>query len=777
MLHRISGPRRGLLLLAAVALFSGCHGGSSGVLFPHGPAGGSSPTPSPGSTGTLTAAQVNASMQNVQSMFAGMPHTDLTSDLNTLAAQMVSSGAYEAAVVNPGGITGTLPDGSTALFFADVPQDVGYATSGAARAPAQHSTTSAAARRPSTAAVHPQSQGRLPGDLSQPATNAVAFLVNTVDGAFNPPLQQTAESVFGTAFGNAAGYGTSDLDISLIDIIALGGSQKLDFLVINTHGMVIGVPPNLDYAMSTTTDVNDADTALYKSDIDTSLFYSVTLTIKKAPFVLAQYAFTPTFLAKHVSFNPGAIVYSSTCYGANDLIVNAVAATYKTANAGRYFSWSKAVFNTPADQSEAFLIQRLLGDSPNITGLGTYVLQNFPPQRPFPLDDVEAAMKAETRNSPILVSTDTYDTSDSSYAPNSNAPPTGSTRTNLVMKDLGGESVANPPIEYGFPAIERMAVTAESAAGGTLNIMGRFPSTPGTVTITDASGTTTLPVVNWTTSSITVTLPASGNGSSGQVTVVGSGLTSNKVPLTQWKGSFAYSESDTLDTMAGHAGGGTGTFQATFNVDFRADVHPFVPTIDATPAPQNLYFPQVEYDSTGTATALGGGFTDGDGDAVTFSLAPAAPVMQPAYPPLPGSSFAMGATPPPAVAACNSGLPGPQTTGSTAFCPGFGFNAAGVGACADDPANKNTLCFDATFGLIAATGGSKTTGGVVMLTMDPATYAIAVSAVPASTTTDHFTPGAEHQATAQLTGSFSSPLSPPNDDTPAARRRAASARH
>lgn len=776
MLHRTSASQRGLLLLAALALFSGCHGGSVASL-PRLAGGGTTPTPAPGSTGTLTAAQVTTAMQNVENSYLALPHTSVQSDLSALAAQMVSSGAYKAATVNPGGITATLPDGSTAVFFADVPADLGLPESAArATLPSRSRATAQSRSRapvPVLAPLASPAQNRARSSLSQSSPNGVAILVNSSDAAFTPPLQQAAAAAFTAVFNNVCCYVSSSIDISLANIVALGEAQTLDFLVINTHGMVIGTAPNLSYVMSSTTTINDSDTALFSNDIANGrLYYAVVLTVKGVPFNPAQYAFTPQFLTEKLTFNPGAIVYNSSCYGANSLILGGVNATYQAAHVGRYYGWDKTTGNTSADQSEMFLIQRILGDSSKIVGLGGYVDQNFPPQRPFPLDDVQSAMGKETRNSQVLTDNVYYTVSSTGYAMNANAPPLGTTQAQLVPSDFGGESVANPPIEYAFPSIQRMAVTAESASGGALSIMGNFPSAKGSVTIADSSGTTTLPIVKWGTSIITVTLPPSGNGSSGLLTVIGNGIPSNAVPLTQWQGTLNYAETDTLTEMSGREGGGTAAMQAGFNVEFRADVHPFVPTIDATPTPQNLYFPQVEYAaSSGAATALSGGFIDSDGDQATFSLAGAPPVMTPAYPPLPAAGFAMGATPPPSVAACNSGLPGAQTPGTTAFCPGFGFNATDVGTCADDPSNKNTLCLDETFGLLAATGGADTTGGDLLLTMDPATYAITLSTVPASFTTDHFTPGSKHQATAQMTATFSSPIAPPNDDTPADIRR------
>jgi hypothetical protein len=102
-----------------------------------------------------------------------------------------------------------------------------------------------------------------------------------------------------------------------------------------------------------------------------------------------------------------------------------------------------------------------------------------------------------------------------------------------------------------------MTVRSETTSGGTLDISGRFPAAPGTVTILDGSTTVPLTVVSWNTSDDVVSLPASGTGSKG-VVVVSDALDaeSNAAELTQRKGTGTYTEGDAIDALSGQSGSG-----------------------------------------------------------------------------------------------------------------------------------------------------------------------------------------------------------------------------
>jgi hypothetical protein len=749
---------RMVLVLGLAGALAGCGGGRSAAV-PHAPGATPSPTPVPGSA---PASAAGTALQGAQTIFQSLPHTSVTSDLNALAAQMVSSGTFATATVVPGGISATLPNGTPTLVFGDRLGNLSSAT--------------ASIRRTVPSAVRP-----LVDTLGPANTHQIAFLINTIPGnppAFTPARQQAFADAFSAALGSAPGYAADDLDVSLENIVALGTSHPLDFLDIATHGLVGGASPNIVYYWLSTTQDNGASETTYAADIAAGrVVPAIALTLSQGTtFTLPSLAFTPNFLTAHVTFNPGAIVDNESCFGQSPLIAVNVQGILQAAGVGRYYGWTKEVDGGDADETDAFLFDRLLGEqSPGVTGLDTFVNQLTPPQRPFPLDQVDEALASETRSSKIQsAQNESYLVSDKGFAVNNTAPPIGDgTKAKMIITDFGGESLTNAPIEYGLPSIEQMQV-AETPSAGTLTILGAFPTAQGIVQITDTNGVHALPVTSWATNNVVATLPAGGSGSAGMVQVLSTGgQPGNSVPLTQWTGQLTYTENDDIPNLGGQSGSGSGTIQAVYNLVFRSDVHPTVSSIDTPAQPQNLYFNGPQAVSIGHVTAFTGTFTTDDGTkSATFSTNAGAPPLLTGIPPLPPSTFDIGAvTGQPA--SCNNASPGPQAGPTNVFCPGTGFVSQGVGSCSD---TDGTLC---PSGSLSGFGSPKVNfsfpgmseGGLIVLTMDPTTYAISVTSVPGMFVGGHFG-GTGRPSTASVTGTIGAPVSPPPTTTPASRRRA-----
>jgi hypothetical protein len=316
---------------------------------------------------------------------------------------------------------------------------------------------------------------------------------------------------------------------------------------------------------------------------------------------------------------------------------------------------------------------------------------------------------------------------------------------------------------------------AESSTAGILTIFGHFPVNAGTVQITDASGTYPLTPISWTNKSITVALPPGGNGASGDVQVFDNdGVPSNSVPLTEWKGQLFVTVNNVLTNMNGFTGSGSGTITTTTNLDFRADVHPVVTQIDAAPEPQNFVFLGVMGDSTTSVTSADVRFTSSDGTkSAQFGLVQPVTTQTPVYAPpvIPGTFIVSPYTGAGEPASCNSGLPGPQTSGPTnAFCPFGGIYGANALSCSD---TDGTLCQAPTvdyagyYGYppaVAAGTGVSGYDGLLVFTLDPQTHAITFTSTPATLVLDYLFSTADN-LTINLAATIQPPLNAPTITT------------
>ena len=707
------------IVLAAIAVgLSACSGNRSLPVSPY--AGGTgaprpttAPSPAP-STSSASVAAVATALANVEAYYQTLPGTDPMSDVANVAAHMVSSGAFASATAGPGAISATLGDGTPVVVFTDRVADLLAAST---------------IRRRNGIVVGPP-----PGSTIGPATNhEILFLVNTLDSAaFTPANQQQ----FGQAFSNLGFQSTgAEIDVASVtleNIVALGSTHPLDFLDIATHGAVVSLKPGGPqfYVNISNTPVTDASRAQYASDLAAGrLVYAFVLQKTKIVSTFTTFAFTPAFLIEHATFNPGAIVDNESCFGQSPPIATAVESAFQLAGAGQYLGWTKPVAGPSADQTDAFIFDRMLGEqSPSQTGMDQFVAQRSPAQRPFALPFVEAVMQTENRSDGIGVGTETY--AQDAYATNYVYPPSADgVYSHFVVSDFGSASIPNLPIEYGLPSIRFVDVDERPVP--VMGIHGTFPSAQGSVTITNASGSYAAPVESWQPEEVLVEIPNEGAGASGLVTVYSgpnaTGVASNSVPLTQWSGRATFTDSEAITDMDGSAGSGSGSLAASFNFHFRSDVQPAVVDVDTTPEPENFAFNDFEGDSTGSIASVSGGFASTAGGSATFSLGNPGPI-NPFSTASPPSTF--DSLPVPAASAppsCNDATPGPRPGPNDVSCRQFTFLAYGAIVCTDNVANH--LCLPPPLGNAAFILGEYHPE-FLTLTLDPSTYAVTAT-VPA----------------------------------------------
>jgi hypothetical protein len=715
----------------------------------------------------ITAAQENAAAAAVQNYFMTLSHASIPNDLSEVAGYMNASGFFSGAAVNAesDGVGALLPDGTIFTVFADKAEDFGLLPPSAlARPEGSAGTAPDHAGTATGKSASANSAGFSPLSAANP--HEIAYLWNGTDPeAFILNNGAIFSNAWQLAGFTTPGFGVDFLELTLENLEALGNGHPLDYLSIATHGSVNfdedspELPPV--YVMLSDTNVSDAVNETYAQQIRSGQL-GAGFSLSYSTDVQVHYGFTMSFLAEVVRFNPGAIVVNQSCNGQNKSSAVAIASTLKQAGAGFYLGWALSVASDDADQTEAFLLDRLLGEqSPSVNALNALVAPRDPPQRPFPPAAVLAALTSENRNPQPYPGSTPY-----TYARSASG-------ARFLITPLNAVDSSAPPIEYSLPSISTMSIQ-EASNGGTLTINGAFPATPGRVQITDASGTYPLTPTSWTTSGVQVPLPPGGNGSSGLVQVFSAeGIPSNAVPLTAWEGQLFVTVGVELTNMNGVTGTGGGTITATNNLEFRADVHPVVMTIDTAPLPQNFTFPGVMGDSTMSMTSTDLSFS-GDGKSAQWAVAEPAAILNPGYSPptLTANTFVLAPNlPANEPASCNSGVPGPQSTGpTTVFCPYGGAYADGALICSD---NGDGLCASASQAFAGyygyppwVAGLPDENDGVLVFTLNPTTYAVTFTSMPATLIVNNYFSTSVHE-TVTLSATIQPPLNAPTTATPA----------
>ena len=578
-------------------------------------------------TGTLSAAQVNAALQSVATYYGTLSHGDNASDTQKVVQFIATQPAFQTAGAVPGGISALLSDGTPAFFYTDRFSDE--------IAPPVNVTFSKSSRSLSAQRGTQAAGG-----------HSIVFLVNDDgDPAFVPALEKALATAFAAAYPSGQ-YNATSGSISLANLVALS-SASVDVLGLATHGIADERVTPARYMWESTTPITDQNLATYSSlDYKKTLFPGQVLDPENPSGHAPTFAFTAGFVAEHVGFTPGAIVLNSSCFGQYVTTANGVTSTLFAAGVGAYFGWTKLVNGVDSDETDAFFVDRLLGEqAPTVTGLSGIITQRTPPQRPFSLTEIYAQMLGEKRNDPAIqkfrdpaspagetlaTSTDATDPDGApsenwSIAPLSDGP---TARWVLTTSDaINGFPIPSAGvIEFGGPSIAYMTVD-ETTTPATLTINGEFPATPGQVTMSSSSssqaGGSAFTVTSWTQSAITAQLSDEGSTAAGYVTVTAQGVPSNPVPLTQWTGNLKVSETSQIGSgpFDPKSIGGSASVQETFTIHFRADVHSFYGSPDVgLPYPTNFAFTP-EKDSTGTYGPVNGSA------AFSYPVQPPAPAF------------------------------------------------------------------------------------------------------------------------------------------------------
>ena len=215
-----------------------------------------------------------------------------------------------------------------------------------------------------------------------------------------------------------------------------------------------------------------------------------------------RYGITYRFVEKYWDLGDNAVVFLNVCYSAaaHDEVASFVFAMHK-AGAGQYLGWSGTVSTAPAFKAVRYFVDRALGAN-------EYRAED-PRQRPFDLASVFEEMKA----------------------------------AGLARDNATGAQLELRPSAVGANAILAPSIYAlrpGEDGEDELYIHGTFGSDPGESNRSVTIGGQQMSVDSWTDAMITVPIPRTGAGSSGDVVVTSLGRKSNARALVVWRGSLNY---------------------------------------------------------------------------------------------------------------------------------------------------------------------------------------------------------------------------------------------
>jgi hypothetical protein len=224
-----------------------------------------------------------------------------------------------------------------------------------------------------------------------------------------------------------------------------------------------------------------------------------------------HYGITSKFVAHHMSFAPDSLIYVDACNSASD-------AGFRAAFPGGslFVGWDERAEIAGAARTAQFVFDRLLG--------ANQFAPESPKQRPFD----HQALASDPKFGPGK----TYGSS-RAIASDGMTP---------IVANLGFHRLRG---DFGLLAPSLYALEADEDAGKLIlhGNFGRDPGGDGQVIISDG-GETALPVTSWGAHRIEATLPASGNGSRGNVKVVVRDRASNTRQLIGWKGTMTWTMDD-----------------------------------------------------------------------------------------------------------------------------------------------------------------------------------------------------------------------------------------
>lgn len=399
------------------------------------------------------------------------------------------------------------------------------------------------------------------------------------------------------------------------DVVPMGGSvedmrqyRDLGVLYLDTHGasfypvagvkvdedgeatgLDFGPDPEKKYAVQTTTEIATEDLAQYQEELERG---DLAIALGEDFFGrdnrVAKLAITESFIERYWGLEDGIVILhtcfggsgpftaSGTCFGAcalgSEVYYDATPVREAILNAGADViqAFDNYIWATSSRPSMEYFLDRVIG-------VNSVEPTADPERRPFNLARVRASMAQRG----LLTH-----------------PKGGRTVNTVFTTDIADSEI------IGAPSVERVEVIDDADQGqGVLELAGTFGNELGRVKV----GGQQVSLSAWTDHEIVARTPFQGPGAVGDLVVESpSGLESNEVPITEWRGGITV----TFDPPNGSL-----LAKAEIDAKFRADVHASRSEVEGEPeepTPVSYFSPATFGRVTGS-----GSYTD-EGGTVTF---------------------------------------------------------------------------------------------------------------------------------------------------------------
>lgn len=477
---------------------------------------GANPSANPNSNGSLTDAEELQAVERANEVYHQSMDSDGVADMVQLLNYLGSDPAFEAyGPSSDGSVWAQLTNGRQAVFLATAREVVDSSTHPAAGLAAPFPIAMPEYQVANDLVSSGEASARLLTDnekLELPS-NDLVLIMNGLTSAYSFNSGKLAD------WFDLMEYAVvpPSTGVQVEDLYFKENGNQYGVFILATHGglgcrEIVNKQCTVPLALlATNTLVTEENKKRYADDLDARRLVFV----GSRDYPGNYYAFTETFVIKHMLFPANSLVFLYACSGSN------MAFAFSIAHASVVLGWDDAL--SGGTTSQDYFFDRMLGIN-EVPAKGQ-LTEPEPPNRPFDYLSVYNLMAATYQNL-SWAEVDVY-----GLDPDGRYKVTGVRKVKAQLISYHGEG------SFGIlrPTIEHLEVDEENEK---LIIVGVFGSEVGEVYMNDTQLEAT-----WGNNKIEVDLPAADDSNgTGLVSVKVRQHESNAVPLTLWHVKFTYTE-------------------------------------------------------------------------------------------------------------------------------------------------------------------------------------------------------------------------------------------